>query len=60
MWMPRRGKYDLDNYPKVLLDSLTNAKVWTDDDVVDDLRIIRMGVDKPGRVEVLIEEVPVT
>ena len=33
---------------KALLDSLTHAGVWEDDSLVDDLRLIRGEVRKPG------------
>jgi Holliday junction resolvase RusA-like endonuclease len=31
--------------------------VYQDDEQIDDLRIIRMGIEKPGRVEIEIEEI---
>ena len=36
---PDQRRRDLDNVQKALLDSLTHAGVWGDDDQVDDLRI---------------------
>lgn len=36
---PDNRRRDLDNLLKALLDSLTHAGVWGDDDQVDDLRI---------------------
>ncbi len=45
---PTAGKYDLDNFPKVLLDSLTHAKLWSDDECVDKLTIERGEIDRPN------------
>lgn len=46
---------DLDNLPKGLLDSLTNANLWEDDSQIDDLRIVRGPKCGPeGRVTVTI------
>ena len=45
---PRAGKFDLDNFPKVLLDSLTHAKLWLDDECVDKLTIERGEIDRPN------------
>lgn len=39
--MPDRGKRDLDNLPKAVLDGLTHAGVWLDDGQIDDLRVWR-------------------
>ena len=38
---PDRRKRDLDNLLKSLLDSLTHAQVWKDDNQISDLRIYR-------------------
>jgi crossover junction endodeoxyribonuclease RusA len=56
-YMPDRRRRDLDNLTKVTIDILTHAGVWMDDEQIDDLRIIRAGIDKPGRLEIEIEEI---
>lgn len=55
--MPDRRTRDIDNLAKSALDALTNAGVWLDDGQIDDLRIIRAGVEKPGYVVVTITEI---
>lgn len=55
--MPDRRRRDLDNIPKAILDGLTHAGVWTDDNQIDDLRVWRsdrMG----GTVVVTITQLP--
>ena len=54
--MPDRRRRDIDNLGKVALDILTHAGMWGDDSQIDDLRIIRAGIEKPGRLEIEIEE----
>lgn len=54
--MPDRRKRDLDNLPKPLLDALTHAGIWLDDEQIDDLHIIRGSAAKPGRVIVMVSE----
>lgn len=56
-FMPDRRCRDLDNLPKAILDSLTHAGLWMDDSQIDDLRIVRQGVEKPGRVIVTVGEI---
>lgn len=51
---PDRRKRDLDNLPKGILDALTAGEVWHDDSQVDDLRITRGDIAKPGYVVVSI------
>ena len=38
---PDKRKRDLDNLPKGILDALTHAEVWVDDEQIDSLTIIR-------------------
>ncbi len=54
MMPPDRRRRDLDNLAKSLWDSLTHAGVWDDDSLVDDMRIVRGGIDSVGRVAVTI------
>lgn len=55
--MPDRRRRDIDNSLKVLLDSLTKAGAWDDDEQIDDLRIRRVGVESPGRVIVSVSQI---
>lgn len=56
-YMPDKRRRDLDNITKALLDALSHANMFEDDEQIDDLHLIRMGVEKPGRVEVTVEEI---
>lgn len=53
---PDRRKRDLDNYVKALLDALTHANVWADDEQIDRLVIERGEVVKGGKAVVTIRE----
>lgn len=54
--MPDKRTRDLDNYMKALLDSLTQAKLWSDDSIIEHLEIYR-GVDlKGGKARISITE----
>lgn len=54
--MPDKRKRDLDNLHKGVLDSLTNAGVWVDDEQIDELRIVRCGKHPGGKIMVHIAE----
>ena len=56
-YMPDRRKRDIDNINKAVLDSLTHAGVWGDDEQIDDLQVIRRSVEKGGRVVVTVTEI---
>ena len=56
LFMPDRRKRDVDNYMKGLLDALTEAGLWEDDSLVDQLHIYRGEVVKGGLVRVEISE----
>ena len=55
--MPDRRRRDIDNIAKCLLDSMQHAGVYKDDCQIDDLRIIRGEVKKPGWADVEINEI---
>lgn len=55
---PDRRARDLDNILKALLDALTHAGVWLDDSQIDDLRIVRRGPERGGRV--VVHVIPIT
>lgn len=54
LYPPDRRTRDLDNYMKALLDAITHAGLWADDELIDQLSIYRGEVVKSGlaRVEV--------
>lgn len=54
LYPPDRRTRDLDNYMKALLDAITHAGFWVDDEQIDQLSIMRGEVVKAGfsRVEV--------
>jgi crossover junction endodeoxyribonuclease RusA len=56
LFPPDRRKRDLDNYMKGLLDALTEAELWVDDSVVDQLHIFRGAVVSDGSVRIEISE----
>jgi crossover junction endodeoxyribonuclease RusA len=52
LWVPDKRRRDVDNSLKAILDSVTHAGLWDDDEQIDDLRIVRAGV-RPGGAVVL-------
>ena len=55
---PDRRRRDVDNYAKVLLDSLTDAGVWADDSQIQDLRLVWGAVLPGGKAVVTIRQMP--
>lgn len=53
---PDRRRRDLDNVCKAILDAMTHAAVWTDDEQIDVLMVRRAEVAKPGSVTVYVRE----
>lgn len=45
---PNKRKYDIDNRVKALLDALTHAGLWEDDELIDQLTIERGDIVKCG------------
>lgn len=57
-YFPNEIRRDLDNLPKAIMDSLTKAGVWSDDSLVEDLRIVRRRPNIPGgQIKIEIEEI---
>lgn len=55
---PDRRRRDLDNTLKALLDACTHAGLWRDDELIDDLRIVRGPVrQNAGAVAMRVREV---
>ena len=54
LFVPDKRVRDLDNYMKGLLDSITQANVWTDDSLIDQLFVYRGEICKNGRALVKI------
>ena len=53
---PNRIRRDLDNLLKVLMDSLENAGLFTNDEQIDDIRIMRMEIYPGGKMIVCLRE----
>jgi len=51
---PTLARRDVDNYPKAILDSLSHAGFWLDDEQIDRLLIMRGEKVKGGNVEISI------
>ena len=56
LFVPDKRKRDLDNYMKGLLDALTEAGLWEDDSLIDQLHIYRGEVVKGGLVKIELSE----
>ena len=53
---PDKRRRDLDNLTTGLLDAMTHAGLWADDEQIDDLRIVRGSRMTGGKVVVLIRQ----
>ena len=60
LFAPNKRKYDIDNRVKSLLDALTHAGVWVDDELIDDLHVKRGEIVDGGACVVEIEELTET
>lgn len=55
LMVPDRRARDIDNYSKGLLDAITHAGVWVDDEQIDRLTVERGPVTSGGSCQVRIE-----
>jgi crossover junction endodeoxyribonuclease RusA len=53
---PNRIRRDLDNLLKVLMDSLEHAGLFTNDEQIDDIRIMRMEIYPGGKMVICLRE----
>ena len=56
LFPPDRRKRDLDNYMKGLLDAVTQAEMWVDDSLIDQLHIFRGETVDEGAVVISISD----
>lgn len=54
LYPPDRRRRDLDNYMKALLDACTEAGLWEDDSLIDQLYILRGSVVRQGAVKLIL------
>lgn len=55
LWFPDKRRVDIDNRIKSALDAMQDAGLFENDEQIDDLRIVRRGVDKEDpRAEVYL------
>ena len=54
LYPPDKKRRDLDNHMKALLDAITHAGLWEDDEQIDQLQIYRGEIVKGGgaRIEI--------
>lgn len=52
---PTLRKYDIDNRNKAILDAITAAKFWLDDDQVERMVVVKGEKTKGGRVKVTVK-----
>lgn len=57
VYPPDKRRRDLDNINKALLDALTHSKIYDDDWLIDDLRLVRGEPIKGGYVRVHIYKI---
>lgn len=56
LYPPDKRKRDIDNHVKAVLDSLTESRVWHDDEQVDELQIVRGDIVKGGMAKVVVRK----
>ncbi len=57
LYPPTKARIDIDNRIKPLFDALTHGGLWIDDEQIDDVRLVRGEVMKPGRCTVTVERI---
>ena len=56
LYPPTLRRYDVDNFSKGILDALTHAGVWLDDEQVDEIHVYKCNKIKGGEAVVRIED----
>jgi len=54
---PTPRKYDIDDRIKAVLDALTKARLWDDDEQIDEITVRRCAIKKGGELKIIIERI---
>ncbi|MES2356255.1 MAG: RusA family crossover junction endodeoxyribonuclease [Pseudomonadota bacterium] len=57
LYAPNKIKMDLDNSAKVVLDALQSAEVYENDSQIDDLHIVRCGIEGHGKIVITLSKI---
>ena len=54
---PDKRRRDVDNYTKAVLDAITHAGLWIDDEQIDVLKIYKLKPSQGGWIQITIKEI---
>lgn len=57
VYVPDNRKRDIDNLLKATLDAIEHAELYSNDNLIDDIRIYRAGKVEGGKLEIKLQEI---